>query len=258
MPEVEWSSSVDAAETYERVLVPALFDRWANPVLEAGKAGEGDRVLDVACGTGVVARRAVDLVGETGLVVGVDINEAMLEVARRSEPRAMWRVGTATDLPFSDGSFDLVVCQAGMMFFSDQKKAVSEMRRVLRDGGRAVFHVWAECEAQTRFARVLKDHAGEKAANNYRTPWNLDDPDKLVDLIRAGGFPHTELTTVHDDAVYDSIDVFLEGAAGILISSETNTDKMRTDTIAALNEYIRPDGVLAFSEPAHIVTTTKR
>jgi SAM-dependent methyltransferase len=256
MVEVEWSSSLEAAETYERVLVPALFNRWVQPVLEAGEVGEGDRVLDVACGTGVVARQAVNVVGNSGHVVGVDIDEAMLDVAKRSEPQAEWKTGDATDLPFDDESFDVVVCQAGLMFFSDQEKAVGEMRRVLRADGRAVVHVWALCEAQETFARLLEHHAGERAANNYRTPWNLNDPTRLLPLIRAGGFTFPEISTQQGEAVYPSVNVFLEGAIGILVSSGTNTQRLKQDTTLALNEYIRPDGVLAFPEPAHIVKAT--
>jgi SAM-dependent methyltransferase len=257
MVEVEWLSSLEAAETYERVLVPALFDRWVQPILEAGDVGEGDRVLDVACGTGVVARQAVAVVGDSGHVVGVDIDGAMLDVARRFEPQVEWTIGDATELPFGDESFDVVVCQAGLMFFSDQEKAVGEMRRVLRADGRAVVQVWAQCQAQESFARLVEHQAGHRAANNYRTPWNLDDPYRLLALIRAGGFTSPEISTQQGEAVYPSVNVFLEGATGILVSSGLNTQQLKQDTTVALNEYIGPDGVLAFPEPAHIVTTTK-
>lgn len=226
-------------------------------MLEAGDVKEGDRVLDVACGTGVVAREAVSWVGDAGQVVGLDTDEAMLSVAKRSEPGVVWKIGNATALPFDDESFDVVICQAGLMFFPDRAKAVSEMRRVLRSDGRAVVHVWAQCEAQDEFADLLEHHVGRKAADNYRAPWNLQNPAKLIGLIKDGGFSDARLSTQQETAVYPSLELFLEGASGILFDAESNTDRLRQDTAIALNRYIGPDGVLSFPEPAHIVIATK-
>ena len=117
MVDAGWSVEVEAAENYENVLVPALFEPWVPTMLEAANVSEGDRVLDVACGTGVVARGALSAVGADGRVVGLDATDAMLTVAHRIEPGVEWRVGDAGDLPFSDGSFSAVICQSGLMFF---------------------------------------------------------------------------------------------------------------------------------------------
>jgi ubiquinone/menaquinone biosynthesis C-methylase UbiE len=93
-------------------------------------------VLDVACGTGVVAREAARRVGPAGAVAGLDRNEGMLAVARRMAPGIAWRHGLAEALPFPDGAFDAVICQFGLMFFEDRGKALGEMWRALRPGGR--------------------------------------------------------------------------------------------------------------------------
>lgn len=257
MVEVEWSSSIEAAETYERVLVPALFERWAGPMLRAGHVKVGNHVLDVACGTGVVAREALNLVGDSGRVVGLDVDQSMLEVARRSERRVEWKIADAAALPFDDESFDVVVCQAGLMFFADQVKAMTEVRRVLRSDGRAVVHVWAQCDAQDDFADVLEKHAGQKAADNYRTPWNLKNPTHLMNLIKEADFPRPQLSTEQGTADYPSLDLFLEGASGILVSDTVNTARLRHDSGVALEKYIRPDGTMTFPEPAHIVIAAK-
>lgn len=257
MTEVEWSSSIEAAQTYERVLVPALFQQWAHRMLEAGHVKEGDHVLDLACGTGVVAREATTWVGESGHVVGLDKDRAMLSVAQLSEPKVVWEVGDAAAMPFDDSSFDVIICQAGLMFFPDQASAVAEMRRVLRPGGSLVIHVWAQCDAQDAFADVLERHVGRKAADNYRTPWNLKDPTKLLDLIRKGGFADPRLMTEPGTATYPSMEVFLEGASGILVSVEANTQRLKHDAGAAMKDYIGPDGIVKFREPAHVVTATK-
>jgi SAM-dependent methyltransferase len=111
--------SVGAAEVYESKFVPALFGEWAPRLVEAAGVKPGQAVLDVACGTGVVARAAAGRTGGHGRVVGVDLNEAMLVVAQRLRPDIEWRQGDAQAPPFPDASFDVVVCQSGLMFVSD-------------------------------------------------------------------------------------------------------------------------------------------
>jgi len=257
MVDAGWSIEVQAAEDYERFLVPALFDVWAPRMLEAARVGERDAVLDVACGTGIVARRAVAVVGVHGRVVGLDATEAMLTVAERIEPRVEWHVGDAGDLPFDGGLFDAVVCQSGLMFFPDQVAAVREMWRMLRPGGRVAVQVWATCEAQNTFADIVEEHAGTVVADQYRTPWNLSDPELLLALFETAGLADVELRTVHEDAVYPSVDAFLAGATGILIGADLNTERLASDTAQAFSRYVTPEGTLSFGEPGHIVTATR-
>ncbi len=107
-----------AAEVYEEFFVPALFGQWPDRVLDAVGASEGDRILDVGCGTGVLARAAVERVGGTGRVAGVDPNDGMLAVARRLGPDVTWDTGVAEHLPYPDASFDRVVSQFALMFFT--------------------------------------------------------------------------------------------------------------------------------------------
>ena len=124
------------AEVYEEFFVPALFQQWGSVVADAAGIGPGQRVLDVACGTGVLACVAADRVGLGEMVVGLDPNEEMLAVARRKSARIEWRDGQAESLPFPNESFDAVVSQFGFMFFQDQRAALREMMRVLQPGGR--------------------------------------------------------------------------------------------------------------------------
>ena len=111
---------LEAAEVYEERFVPALFGQWAPLLLEEAGVDRGHRVLDVACGTGIVARTAADRVGPTGSVVGLDLNEAMLIVAKRVRPDLEWRHGDAAEFPFGEGSFDIALCQMALMFFPDR------------------------------------------------------------------------------------------------------------------------------------------
>ena len=109
-----WQLEESSAEAYECYLVPLLFAPGAQYLVELAAPGPGERVLDVACGTGIVARRAVAKVGSGGMVVGLDINESMLEVARKVSadihPAIEWHQGDATDMPLPDRAVDVVFC----------------------------------------------------------------------------------------------------------------------------------------------------
>jgi ubiquinone/menaquinone biosynthesis C-methylase UbiE len=107
----------EQAEAYEKLLVPALFAQWAPLMVDIARITDGQRVLDVACGTGVATRAAADRVGATGSVVGLDLNPAMLEVAAATRSDIEWRQGDAAHLPFGNEEFDAVLCQSALFFF---------------------------------------------------------------------------------------------------------------------------------------------
>ena len=134
----QWQVAGSAPEVYERELVPAVFGVWAPILVELAQPRPSERVLDVACGTGVVARIAATHVGPSGTVVGIDLNPGMLSVARsvvspdsRSGGQLQWQEASADKLPFPDGSFNVVYCQLGLQFFADRPAALREMHRVL-------------------------------------------------------------------------------------------------------------------------------
>jgi ubiquinone/menaquinone biosynthesis C-methylase UbiE len=133
MGEERWQITGSAAEVYQRQLVPAIFGSWAPRVLDLAAPATGERVLDTACGTGVVARLAADRVGPTGQVVGQDLNPGMLAVAftlPAGETPIAWVQASTDRLPFADGSFDVVACQLGLQYFPDRPAAVAELARV--------------------------------------------------------------------------------------------------------------------------------
>src|SRR5262249_45719532 len=129
-------SSRNPAEIYDEMFVPALFGQWGPVIADLAAIKSGDKVLDVACGTGVLACAAADRVGPAGKVTGLDANPDMLGGARRKRGIIDWQDGRAEALPFADATFDAVASQFGIMFFNDRPGALREMMRVLRPGGR--------------------------------------------------------------------------------------------------------------------------
>ena len=177
---------IDAANAYEQAFVPALFGQWAPRMVAAARLEPGQRVLDVACGTGVLAREAASRVEPTGLVAGLDSNRGMVTVASRLEPRVHWRTGTAESLPFPDASFDAVVSQFGLMFFGDRIRSLREMLRVLVPGGQLAVAVWDSVENIPAYAAevaLLERVAGQLAADALRAPFVLGDPKELASLF---------------------------------------------------------------------------
>lgn len=178
-------------EVYARFLVPAFFEPCAERLLELAAVGPGERVLDLACGTGVVARGAAARAGSGGRVVGVDLNEDMLAVAS-SGPRTgvEWRVGDAAAIPLPDAAVDVACCQHGLQFFPDPSRAMGEIRRVLIPGGRLALAVWRGIDHHPVFARLveaLDQHVGAEAAAMMGGPFAGPGRDALRALLEGAG-----------------------------------------------------------------------
>lgn len=190
--------TLEQAELYEERFVPALFTHWVDAVLEAAGVRAGQDVLDVACGTGTVARGAAERVGATGHVTGLDLNEAMLVVASRLRPDLTWRQGDVAALPFEDDSFDAVTCQSAAMFFPDLVGALREMGRVTRPGGRVAVQVFDRREDQPAYGpwiAMVARHAGEDALRMLGTYWMLGNRDLMRERCATVGL---RVTAVHD------------------------------------------------------------
>ena len=165
-------SQTSFPELYERYLVNSLFRPWAELTLDELEPSSGDRILDVACGTGIVARVARERLGEGANIVGVDISAEMLGVARRIAPSIDWREGNATNLPLRDDErFDVVVCQQGMQFFPDKPTAAVQMRRALDAGGTVAVLTWRPDDEVPLFSelrKVAERHLGPIIYNTSR------------------------------------------------------------------------------------------
>ena len=194
-----WQLDGSSAEAYEEYFGPA-FRPFAADLVRSAAVAHGDRVLDVACGTGIVAREAAAAAGETGRVVGLDVNAEMLRVATAvsadTRPRIEWRQGNAMSLPFADAAFDVVTCEQALAFFSDPVAALAEMRRVLGRGGRAVVGVCRPLEysaTYTVLADALDRHIGPEAAAMMRSPFSRWTPKEFRHLFTAAGFAEARM-----------------------------------------------------------------
>lgn len=197
-----------AAAAYESRLVPRLFAKWAPPLVAAAEVVPGQTVLDVGCGTGIVAREAAERMGGRGTVVGVDLNPNMLAVAQRMQPAIEWRQGDAMSLPFQANSFDVVLSQAVLMFLPDPVQALREMARVARPTGRVGVQVWASLEAQPAygpFVAVAARHAGPEATDLLGSYWSLGDLEHLTALFHAAGLAVSAAYTRSEVASFDSV-----------------------------------------------------
>lgn len=257
--------SQSAAEIYEAFFVPALFAEWSERVADAARLLRGQHVLDVACGTGVLARHAAERVGPAGIVVGLDVNEGMLEVARRQAPEIEWRQGRAESLPFEDGIFDAVVSQFGMMFFDHQATAIREMYRVLRPGGRLVVAVWDALERTPGYAalhELLRRLFGEAVADALRAPYSLGDSGDLKALFDEAGVPDVAITTREGTARFPSIDAWMHtDIKGWTLADALDDDqyeRLRREAQLALQPFVKGAGRVEFSAPAHIASAAQR
>jgi ubiquinone/menaquinone biosynthesis C-methylase UbiE len=207
-----FSLTLEQAHAYEDLFVPALFSQWVQPLLDCAGVAEGHRVLDVACGTGVVARAARRAVGPSGHVFGIDLNPSMIEVARQIQPDVGWRVGDAASLPYDDDAFDVVLCQSALFFFADAEAAVREMARVVVPGGAVALQTYAGLEDQPGygpFVDTVVHHAGQDARRLLDTYWSEGDVDELQGLLGAAGLSVTTTRTILGAVTFPSVEALV-------------------------------------------------
>jgi SAM-dependent methyltransferase len=265
------SASLDAMTAYDDVLVPRLFNPWADLLLDEVGVAPGWAVLDVACGPGTVSRLAAGRVGPAGRVTGCDLSPAMLALAQTKPPVAgggpiTYRQCPADALDVADCTFDVVLCQQGLQFFPDRVAALAEMRRSLKADGRVGVAVWCaieECPPFEGVALALGDILGEECELAYRNgPWGLADAGQLARLFGAAGFRDVDLRR-------HTLPVVFDGGPAQLLATLPHTsiasqmaaldERGRADLLAAAEEHLRPmlqDGQVHSSAASHVVRAT--
>lgn len=253
------------AESYQELLVPAMFEDCARRLVAVANPRPGDRVLDVACGTGVLTRAVADQLEDRESVVGLDMNPAMLSVAEELAPELEWHEGRAENLPFDAGTFDLALCQLSLMFFEDQRAALREMRRILKPDGRyavAVFDALERVPAYERLIDIYVHVSDDEIEPFLRAPFSLSDADHVQALFSEAGFTSTRTSTLELKARFDSVrQLVLADVKGWFPLAGIELEDAQVEEViergrSALGEYIHDDGRVTFTMPLHVATNT--
>lgn len=255
---------IEAAEGYEATFVPRMFAEWAPRLLEAAGARAGQSVLDVACGTGIVARTAVPLVTPGGRVVGVDVNEAMLTVARRVAPDIDFRTGDASALPFPADEFDVAVCQMALMFFPDRVGAVGEMRRVVAPGGTVALVVPAALHEQPAygpFVDVVCGFVGPDAKALLSTYFSCGDLGDVAAIFEAADLHVSSSQTRTGIAQFESADALvaaeIESTPLMELITKDDYRRIREAAREVLLAHVTANGELHIPFTCHLVAGVK-
>ena len=246
------------AAAYESLLVPHQFAPWAQDLIARANPKPGERVLDVACGTGIVVRTVLPLVGPNGRVVGVDSSPAMLAVARTrtpSEAPIEWYEASAEALPLSDAAFDQVLCQQGLQFFADKLSATCEIRRVLAPGGRVALSVWQPLEYNPAHKAINEATVRLLGTPALAVAFSVS-AEELEALLSGAGFQDTVIESVAMTLRFPSADRFIKlsmlaGAAVVPIFAELDEAEQATlleaaeqELSATLQRYIHGDEIV--------------
>jgi ubiquinone/menaquinone biosynthesis C-methylase UbiE len=225
-------------EMYEHCLVGPLFLPWARVLIERTALARGERILDIACGTGIVARTAKASVGTEGRVVGIDVSAPMLAMARSVAPAIDWREGNAGDLPLGAGEqFDVVFCQQGLQFFPDKPAAVRQFRRAVAPGGRLGVATWrpdAEIPIFAELRAIAERHLGPVV--DLRHCFGETEP--LERLLAESGFSDVRVETLSDTPRFDDGPVFARlntmALVGMSAAGKSMSDDERARVVSAI------------------------
>lgn len=268
---------MDADRTFQGS-IPALYDRHLGPLIFAPYANDiasrladlrQGRILETACGTGIVTRALVAALPEGVTIVATDLNEPMLDHAASQlpSPRVSWQQADAQSLPFADSTFDAVVCQFGVMFFPDKPRAFAEAYRVLKPGGRFLFNVWSRIE-ENEFADIVVQSVATLFPDDppmflARTPHGHHDTAPLEAQLRAAGFGAVTTETVTRESVApDALSVAIGYCQGTPMRNEIEArDPGRlgeaTDVAAAAIAQRFGPGPVTGQIRAHVLTAVR-
>lgn len=253
-----------AAENYERYFVPTIGAPIATALLEVAALRPGERVLDVACGTGIVARLAAQQVGENGTVDGLDVNSQMLEVAAATAPGIQWHEASAEAMPFPDAAFDVVLCQMGLQFMTDKQAAIGEMHRVLTAGGRLILNVPGPTPHLFEIVeKSLASHISPEAAGFMNQVFSLNDAEKIAALVEGAGFCNvsvqadTKVLTLPEPAEFLWQYIHCTPLAAVVAQTDAeNRDAFERDVVEAWSEF-QHDGDLTLHVRVAVATGEK-
>ena len=252
-----WQLSPSAAEIYERNLVPVLFKHWASDLTKRVALKPGMRILDAACGTGIVARLAAQQVGDLGQVTGVDLSKDMLTVAHRQALATglniHWLNSDVVRLALASASFDVVFCQQSLQFFQNKLCALKELHRVLKPEGTIALNLAKSLSHNPyidALATALEHHLGAEAGETMRAPCSFGSKEALCDILTAAGFisPHIETAVLKishsEPATFISRQLAATPVASAIATLDKHThDALIKTVLTLLQPYISASGL---------------
>lgn len=246
-----------AAEVYDGLFVPALFGRFVDQITDRAEIGATDSVVDLACGTGALTRRVRDRT--SGRVVGVDVNPAMVTVARRHGGDIEYHQGDATDLRFPDGAFEVATCQFGVMFYRDPGRGISEMARVARRGTVAVWDSIERSEGYTAMQELFRDELGDDAAASLDAPFAMGEEGALEALFATAGLSGVSYSSIEGSGRFSSIDQWVTTEVRGWTLGDSISDQQLADLVSVarerLSRFDTSDGCV-FGIAARVATWT--
>jgi ubiquinone/menaquinone biosynthesis C-methylase UbiE len=256
-----WQLSGDAPSLYNRFAIRAM-EQWTDDLIRQANCKDGERVLDVACGTGFVTLRIKEVSGADCELTGLDVNEGMLNAARKN-PGVNWQLGSATAMPFPDASFDVVLCQQGLQYFPDRQAAMNEIARVLVPGGRVSLNVWGRIERQVFFAAFVDacaEFLGPETRATFDLNFSLNTSEELHRLASGAGLKDAKVRFEHrtmrapDASEYGMGFVQASPVAGnFLALSEENKQRFGAFIAKQLESYV-DDAGMAVPQEFHYLT----
>lgn len=246
---------------HEQYLVPAIFAQWASRVAEIAEIDLGHRVLDVACGTGTLARAVLLETGLTGKVIGLDSNELMLASAQAQSRGIEWQLGDASAMPFENNQFDRVMCQFALMFITNRVALIKEMLRVCKLDGLVVLATWGPLHkggAYDALINLVDKQLGSHAALKLSSPWALGKTGVMDALLLASGVNEYECHQRVGNASYPSMRAFIEThlrlAGEFNKLDEQSLERIFSTADTELHRFLAPGGQLVAQLNANIFT----
>jgi ubiquinone/menaquinone biosynthesis C-methylase UbiE len=237
-------------EHYDRGLGPHIFHDYAEDLAGRVAALNPLTVLELAAGTGIVTRKLRDSLAPDAYLIASDLNPPMLAVAKekfRTDERVEFKQVDATDVDFDDGSFDVVACQFGVMFFPDKDRSYAEAHRVLKPGGSYVFNVW-DSWSENPFGRITHETVAkffpEDPPGFYRVPFHYHDADMISESVSRAGFGKVDIEYVPRRSKIHSVERFAEGIVlgnplyDDILSRNGNPEDVKAAVISAIEHEL--------------------
>lgn len=267
MPRETFQLGSNAAAVYEDQKVPAIFGPLAEATLDVVSLNSHDVILDVACGTGIVARTARRRLGPSPRIVGVDLNEGMIGTARTLPDDASqsceWHVADVTKMPFDPETFSVAFCQQGIQFFPDEIAALREIRRVLHPNGRIALSVWSgPNDLFKAMATALSQHIDDETGLRSLAPFTYGRTMSLKSSMSDLGFSNLSDRVIAVDRIIVDPETALPkeimaNPVGPAVAERGDAvmNAIVTDTIAALTAYRQGSG-FAIPQHTHLIEAT--